>query len=337
MLPAAGPCPPTVLVGLRCLADFFSRLLPASGHSATPLHPMKRPLAALLSSGLFSFALAQSAPAPALPAPSPSAAPSAWENPLKKLLRDGKPVVGMTVTIPSADVVLQAARTGFDFVWIEMEHGPVTLESVRGMVLATQGTPLIPIVRVPVNELWTAKRALDTGALGIVFPFTSTPDLARQAVAACRYPPVGRRGAGAGLASLRWPAPQGYADFADKNVLVIIIIEEKRAVENVDAILDVPGIDVVFIGPNDLSYSYGARGRQTDEVKGAIATVVAAAKKRGLPVGRTAGPADIKGHIDQGFQFFQAGSELSFLAAGVRPILEAAGKSAPDLKNRPLY
>lgn len=288
---------------------------------------MKRFAAVVVALSTFVAVVAQTPPAPA----------ANWENPLKKSLREGRPIVGMTVSIPSADVVLQAARVGFDFVWIEMEHSPVSLESVRNMVLATQGTGLVPLVRVPVNEIWTAKRALDAGALGVIFPFTSTPELAKQAVDACRYPPVGRRGAGPGLASLRWPAPQGYADFADKNALVVIIIEEKRAVENIDAILDVPGIDVVFIGPNDLAYSYGARGRQTDEVKAAIATVVAAAKKRGLPVGRTAGTADIKSHIAQGFTFFQASSELGFIAAGARPFLEAAGKTPPDLKNRPLY
>jgi 2-keto-3-deoxy-L-rhamnonate aldolase RhmA len=287
---------------------------------------MKRFPFALVLLATFTCARAQPAPTPA-----------AWENPIKQLLREGKPVIGMTVTIANSDVVLQAARVGFDFVWIEMEHSPVSLESVREMVLATQGTHLIPFVRVPVNELWTAKRALDCGALGVIFPFTSTPELARQAVAACRYPPVGKRGAGPGLASLRWPAPQGYADFADKNVLVIIIIEEKRAVENIDAILDVPGIDVVFIGPNDLSYSYGDRGRQTDQVKAAMAKIVAAARKRGLPVGRTANTADIKSHFEQGFQFFQGSSEIGLIAAGARPLLEAAGKSAPDLKNRPLY
>ena len=316
-------------------AEFLSPACSRLFQIRPPLLFMKRIAAALLalaSPGPCAKLVAQSSTAASQPAAS-----NTWENPLKKLLREGKSAVGMTVTINNPDVVLQAARVGFDFVWIEMEHSPVTLESVRHMVLATQGTPLIPLVRVPVNELWTAKRALDTGALGIIFPFTSTPELARQAVAACRYPPAGRRGAGPGLASQRWPAPQGYADFADQNVLCVIIIEEKRAVENIDAILDVPGIDVVFIGPNDLSYSYGDRGRQTPQVTAAIAKIIAAAKKRGIPAGRTAGTNDIKNHIDQGFQFFQASSELGFLAAGARPFLEAAGKTPPDMKNRPLY
>ncbi|MBI4875247.1 MAG: hypothetical protein HY822_11500, partial [Acidobacteria bacterium] len=82
-----------------------------------------------------------------------------WENPVKKTLREGKPVVGLTVTIPSAEVALQGARLGFDFLWIEMEHSAITLESARNMILATHGTNIAPFIRVPVNELWTAKRA----------------------------------------------------------------------------------------------------------------------------------------------------------------------------------
>jgi 2-keto-3-deoxy-L-rhamnonate aldolase RhmA len=264
-------------------------------------------------------------------------AQSEWENPVKKTLREGKPVIGLTVTVPSPEVALQAARLGFDFVWIEMEHSAITLETARNMVLATQGTATAPFIRVPVNELWTAKRALDVGALGVIFPFTSTPELARQAVAACKYPPLGLRGAGPGLASLRWPAPGGYADFADKNAMVVIIIEQKQAVENIDAILAVPGIDVVFIGPYDLSHSYGFRGKQTPEVKEAMAKVVAAAKRRNIPVGRPAGASDIGEYIKEGFRFFQASSELGMMAAGARPVLEAAGKTGEAPKARPMY
>ncbi|HYO83227.1 MAG TPA: aldolase/citrate lyase family protein, partial [Bryobacteraceae bacterium] len=144
-----------------------------------------------------------------------------WNNPVRALLSDGKPVIGATITTASPDVAAAAANMGFDFLWIEMEHSPITLETARNMILATRGLKAVPFIRVPVNELWTAKRALDAGALGVVFPFTSTPELARQAVAACKYPPVGRRGYGPGLASTRWPAPEGYAKFADRNAMVI--------------------------------------------------------------------------------------------------------------------
>ncbi len=94
-----------------------------------------------------------------------------------------------------------------------MEHSPITLETPRNMVLATRGLKAMPFARVPVNELWTAKRVLDAGALGVIFPFTSTVELAKQAVAACKYPPPGRRGAGPGLAMFRWPAIRGLLRF----------------------------------------------------------------------------------------------------------------------------
>jgi len=260
-----------------------------------------------------------------------------WVNPLKTALKEGKPIVGLTMTVPSADVAVQAAALGFDFLWIETEHSPITLESARNIILATRGTGVTPLVRVPVNELWTAKRALDAGALGVIFPFTSTPELARQAVAACKYPPNGKRGSGPGLATLRWPAPGGYANFADDNALVVIIIEQKEAVEKIDEIMAVPGIDVVFIGPNDLSHSFGDRGRMTPQVLAAMAKVVEAGKRHGVPVGRTTNAADIKNHIEQGYRFFQASSELSFIASGARPLLDAAGKKGPDPKTRPMY
>ena len=117
--------------------------------------------------------------------------------------------MGVTITTNSVEHAAQVAALGFDFLWMEMEHSPVSLETLRQVVLATRGLPAVPFARVPVNELWTAKRVLDAGALGVMFPFTSTPELAAQAVAACRYPPAGRRGSGAGLASFRWTAPQG--------------------------------------------------------------------------------------------------------------------------------
>ncbi len=267
-----------------------------------------------------------------------AAAQADLDNPVRKTLREGKPVVGLTVTVPSADIAAQGAALGFDFLWIEMEHSQITLETARTMILATRGTRTVPFIRVPVNERWMAKRALDAGALGVIFPFTSTPELARQAVAACKYPPAGNRGFGPGLASLRWPAPGGYADFADRNAMVIIIIEEARAVDNIDEILSVPGIDVVFIGNNDLAFSLGLRGRQDDpKIKEAIAKVVAAAKRRNLPVGRPGSAAQIPELMKQGFTFFQGGSELSFLGAGARPLLEALGKTGLDPKTRPLY
>src|SRR6266853_4270496 len=186
-----------------------------------------------------------------------------WVNPVKQKLQAGQPVLAVTITTTSLDVAAHAARMGFDFLWIEMEHSPVTLETLRTIVLATRGLKALPFARVPVNEIWMAKRVLDAGVCGVMFPFTSTPELAAQAAAACRYPPAGRRGSGPVLARFTWPGgSDGYPDSADKNVVVIVIIEEARAVDNVEAIAATPGIDIMFIGTSDLSFSLGLRGDQ---------------------------------------------------------------------------
>lgn len=262
-----------------------------------------------------------------------------YENPVKKLLKEGKPVIGATITVPSPEIAAQVANMGFDFLWIEMEHSPITLETARNMILATRGLKALPFTRVPVNELWTAKRVLDQGSLGVIFPFTSTPDLARQAVAACKYPPEGLRGFGPGLAGFRWPAPEGYVRFANRNIMVITIIEQAKAVDQIEEIASIPGIDVLFIGVNDLSYSLGLGGRQNEpKLQEAISKIVAAGKRHDIPLGRPAGtPEQVQQFMKEGFFFFQAASELGMMAAGANSLLKPLGKSGFDLKTRPLY
>ena len=209
-----------------------------------------------------------------------------WESPVKKQLREGRPVIGASIAVNSIDVAAHMATLGFDFLWIEMEHSPITLETLRNMVLATRGLPALPFARVPVNEIWTAKRVLDAGVSGVVFPFTSTPELAQQAAAACRYPPLGRRGSGPNLARFCWPDRDRYHDSADENVTVIIIIEEARAVERIEEIAATPGVDAMFIGTSDLSFSLGLRGDQNHpKLQEAIAKVVDAGKRHGKFLG----------------------------------------------------
>jgi 2-keto-3-deoxy-L-rhamnonate aldolase RhmA len=246
-----------------------------------------------------------------------------WESPVKKKLREGQPVIGGTIMVNSIDVAAHMAALGFDFLWIEMEHSPITLETLRNMVLATRGLPALPFARVPVNELWTAKRVLDAGVNGVIFPFTSTPELAQQAAAACRYPPVGRRGSGPTLARFGWPDADRYHDSADQNTTVIVIIEEARAVDRIDEIAATPGVDVLFIGTSDLSFSLGLRGDQSHpSLQEAIAKVVDAGKRHGKALGRPAGtPEHVKQYMEQGFQLFQAPTEIGLMTAGARKYL----------------
>ena len=251
-----------------------------------------------------------------------------WVSPVKKKLREGLPVFGALIATNSVESAAQIANLGFDFLWIEMEHSPITLETLRNMVLATRGLPALPFARVPVNERWMAKRVLDAGVSGVVFPFTSTPELARQAVAGCRYPPLGRRGSGADLARFGWPDADRYFDSADENVTVIAMVEEAQAVENIEEIAATPGVDVLFIGTSDLSFSLGLRGEQDHpRLREAVDKVLDAGKRHKKFLGRTAfDPRQVKRYLDQGFRLFMAPSEIAFIKAGVKQYFEVAGQ-----------
>jgi len=266
----------------------------------------------------------------------PQQAATITANPVKKALAGGEVVIGATITAASPDVVATLAGAGYDFLWIEMEHSGLTLETVRNMILATRGLKAVPIVRVPFNEPWLAKRALDIGALGVIFPFTNTRALAEQAVRSCKYPPLGIRGYGPGLASSRWGMSGGdYAKWANDNAMVITIIETKEAIANIEQIASTPGVDVLFIGPNDLSFSLGVGGRTKEPiVEEAVAKVLAAGRKYKVPVGYSTGdPAEINRRIEQGFRFFQAQSDLGLVGSGARDALgkikRPAGPSSP--------
>ncbi len=253
----------------------------------------------------------------------------AWQNPVKQQLAAGRPVVGIVISVNNVEVAAQAAAMGFDFLWLEMEHCQLTLDTVRQVVLATRGLPAVPFARPPVNELWTAKRLLDAGVLGVIFPFTRTPELARQAVAACRYPPTGLRGSGADLAQFRWPAAEGYYDFADKNAMVITVVEDTSALEHIEEIAATPGIDVLFIGTSDLSFSLGLRGRQDHpRLHEAVRAIVAAGKRHGKVLGRPARTVEeIRTYQRQGFLFFMTATDLDFMSAGAAQLLGPLGKA----------
>src|SRR5215467_13600933 len=187
-----------------------------------------------------------------------------WKNPVRARLEAGEFVIGATITTNSIESAALAATLGFHFLWVEMEHSPVSLETLRGIVLAARGLPGLVFAREPLVDLWTAKRVLDQGVTGVIFPFVSSPERARTAADACHYPPHGKRGSGAGLATFTWPEPGNYYDSADANILVIAMIEEAAAVERIDEIAATPGIDALFIGTSDLSFSLGLRGRQDE-------------------------------------------------------------------------
>jgi len=259
--------------------------------------------------------------------------------PVLARLRAGQPVFAATITTPSPEAAAHLATLGFHFLWVEMEHSPITLESLRLITLASRGLPAQVFARVPVNELWTAKRVLDQGVTGVIFPFTTTPELARRAADACHYPPLGRRGSGAGAAVRTWPAPGRYYDSADENVTVICVVEEAAALPHIDEIASTKGIDIIFIGTSDLSFSMGLRGRQdAPELQQAIDTITAAAARHGKFLGRPAGTAEqVRAYMEQGFLLFQMPTEIGLMERGARSLLEPLGSTGIPPSERTLY
>lgn len=262
-----------------------------------------------------------------------------WINPVKARLQAGQPVFGVTITTSSVEAAAHAATLGFHFLWIEMEHSPVTLETLRLMVLATRGLPAAVFARVPVVELWTAKRVLDQGVSGVIFPFAGTAEKAARAAAACKYPPLGKRGSGAGAAIRTWPESGNYYDSADEHVMTVCVVEEASALDQIDAIAATPGLDVIFIGTSDLSFSLGLRGRQDEPaLESAVARIVEAAKRHGKFLGRPAGPPEqVRRHMAQGFLLFQMPTEIGLMELGSRQVLDPFGISALPAGQRARY
>lgn len=243
---------------------------------------------------------------------------------LRTRLESGESVIGLGITTANLETAVLGAELGFDFLWVEMEHAPVSLEALRGIVLATRSLGVSVFARVPVVGLWTAKRVLDQGVSGVVFPFVSDPESARIAALSCRYPPAGLRGSGAGLAASTSPERNNYYDYADANVLTVCVIEDKQALGNIDEIAAVPGIDVLFIGTSDLSFSLGFRGRRNESVlNGAIQTIIAAARRHNKFLGCPANSAEeVLRYREQGFQLFHLATELELMRLGARQLLQ---------------
>ena len=262
-----------------------------------------------------------------------------WRNPVRARLEAGQPAFGLTITIPSVEAAAHAATLGFHFLWVEMEHSPITLETLRLMVLASRGLPAAVFARVPVVELWTAKRVLDQGVSGVIFPFAGTGAKAAVAAQACRYPPRGKRGSGAGAAVRTWPMPGSYYDSADAQVMTVCVVEEASALDEIDAIAGTEGVEAIFIGTSDLSFSLGLRGRQDEPaLQEAIARIAAAARRHGKFLGRPAGtPEQVRRYMDEGFLLFQLPTEIGLMELGARQLLEPLGISGLPTGRRALY
>jgi 2-keto-3-deoxy-L-rhamnonate aldolase RhmA len=199
-------------------------------------------------------------------------------NPLAgSAIQQGKPQgvrLGIGLTCPSPELAQICAHSGFDVVLIDMEHGPVSIESASRMVTATIGTNAEAWIRVAANDETLIKLALDSGARNIVVPMVTTRAEAEQAVAAAKYPPRGVRGWGPFRAQYQWQTNMiGYAQRADRETQVTALIEHPRAIENLDEILSVEGLGGAIAAPLDLAVNMGfSDGPGHPEVQRALAS-----------------------------------------------------------------
>jgi 4-hydroxy-2-oxoheptanedioate aldolase len=206
-----------------------------------------------------------------------------------------------------------------------MQHGLSDIDGAITMFQAMARTPTVPIARVPWNEPGIIGRALDAGALGVIIPMVNSPEEARRAVAACRYAPDGARSFGPRIVAAR--VGPGYYAAANTTVACIPMIETRQAVEGIDDILSVPGIDAVYIGPADLSITYGlapATDHDDEAFVGALATVVAACQRHGVVPGIHASAALAGARHASGFRMITVGFDVEPAMQALRADLKSA-------------
>jgi 2-keto-3-deoxy-L-rhamnonate aldolase RhmA len=229
------------------------------------------------------------------------------KNRMKEKLAAGEPVFGVSVMIPSPQIVEMIAAAGFDWVLLDCEHGTLTLESVELMAMAAEASGVTAIARPVSRSAAHILQALDRGVMGVQVPHVRTAAEAREVIAAVKYHPLGQRSLAAGTRSAVYDSHGTLADYvkaANDATLIAVQLEDREAVDNIDEILAVDGIDVFFIGPSDLSQSMGHPGNPKAPV---VAQAIESSLKKMAAAHRTPGmPAtgeNLREALDRGVRY----------------------------------
>lgn len=244
-------------------------------------------------------------------------------NTFKRALAEGRQQIGLWSSLSSNYTVEVIAGAGYDWILLDMEHSPNDLESLLSQLQAAAPYPAHPVVRVPWNDTVTIKRVLDVGAQSILIPYVSTIAEAKAAVAATRYPPVGVRGVAGTTRASRFGRVQGYAKKAHEEICVLVQVETRQALDNLEGICEVEGVDGVFIGPADLHASLGHTGETSNP---AVVPLMEEAMRRVRKAGRAPGylspvEADAKRMLSAGALFVAVGADIGLLARGAEGLL----------------
>ena len=236
-------------------------------------------------------------------------------------LRNGELLVGTLISLPSPEVTEIMAKTGFDWLFIDAEHGAFNPQQAQALLQAAGKCPCV--VRVPSDDEVWIKKALDIGAAGLIFPQVHTAEQAANIINKCKYSPEGSRGIGIGRAHDYGLSFEEYLETANQNTAIIIQAESRQAVENIDKITDVPGIDAILIGPNDLAASLGKRGKLTDpEVESAIELISNTCLSKNIKLGFFGTSAEsVKPSMKRGFTLITMGVDSLFLIKSAKESL----------------
>jgi 4-hydroxy-2-oxoheptanedioate aldolase len=237
-------------------------------------------------------------------------------NTAKLKLKEGKQIVGGTVSSSDPEIYSAMANAGFDFLWIEMQHSPLTHHEVARMIWAGKGTPAIPFVRVPDSTEGDIQKAVDNGALGIIIPMVETVEKARAGVRFAKFPPIGKRSQGGGQYGALWG--NDYRRTANDNIMVVAMIESPDGVAIADQIAAVPGVDVVFVASTDLG-SFSGYKQGEPQYESLVTKIHDVTLKAGLKLG---GPLAWKNR--PGYTFFQGPGETSLIRSGAQAALGMA-------------
>jgi 2-keto-3-deoxy-L-rhamnonate aldolase RhmA len=247
-------------------------------------------------------------------------------NLVKQALKRGQPQIGTMISESnSTGFIWMLANIGFDYVFLDMEHGAFDLPAVADMIKVARLAGLTPLVRVPDLAYHLAAQALDAGAMGLMLPRVETRAQAEEFVSYIKYPPAGVRGASAGRGHTDYggPGPQELVRHMNEHTLVILQIERKRAIDNIDELLSVPGVDVALIGPFDLTISLGEQNASAPAVDEAIGRVVESARRNGVASGiHSHDAAAVLGWHERGMTMLTCNSDLGFFSAGAQGVVK---------------
>ena len=253
-------------------------------------------------------------------------------NPIQALLKAGKPAVGTWLSLGNIPAARFLARTGFDWLTVDIEHSLVGIETAVHMWGAIADAGCVPLARVPSNRHDHIKRVLDNGGFGIIVPMVTTRQEAEDAVSACLYPPAGTRSVGGSVHALNFGAtPPEYYAKANDEVLIVLQCEHIDAVRNFDHVYSVPGVDAVFVGPNDLAASMrtpDGKPPSPEAFQQALKDILAGCKRLGVAPGiHTFSAEEAKQRIAEGWQFIAVNSELKFMMDAAKQTLDVLGTS----------